>query len=302
MPEQFIGLASKTQFSAGTGAVTPPVAPIVPPPARPAPIVPPEQPRTSPIAVSGAKSRGPILLVGGGVVFLALMGIAAYFLLRTSTPSGTELPAAPVAIPIENAESLPPATSTEAAALSPEAVPPLSGGAARNAVDTDVDGLTDEEERLYGSDPLRPDSDGDGFLDGNEVFHLYSPTVPATSTLKDAYQATVYQDPQGLFSVLVPASWTIQSLEAASNTVRFTAGNGEYVEVSSGVAGSALPALTNPFTTKQGYAALRSDDRQVVSAIVGQSAVALRYSVGAYPEAHFRRTFEMMVNSLHERD
>ncbi len=36
--------------------------------------------------------------------------------------------------------------------------------------DTDEDGLTDfEEEVMHGTDPLDPDMDGDGFLDGDEV-------------------------------------------------------------------------------------------------------------------------------------
>lgn len=37
-------------------------------------------------------------------------------------------------------------------------------------VDSDLDGLTDEGERqIYGTDPKKADSDGDGFLDGAEV-------------------------------------------------------------------------------------------------------------------------------------
>ena len=42
--------------------------------------------------------------------------------------------------------------------------------------DTDSDGLTDLEESLiYQTNPRLPDTDRDGFLDGNEVFHLYNP-------------------------------------------------------------------------------------------------------------------------------
>ena len=36
-------------------------------------------------------------------------------------------------------------------------------------VDTDRDGLTDEEERLYGTSPNSPDTDGDGLTDRDEV-------------------------------------------------------------------------------------------------------------------------------------
>lgn len=44
----------------------------------------------------------------------------------------------------------------------------LTGG----KVDTDGDGLTDDEERELGTDPNNPDTDGDGLSDGDEV-HVY---------------------------------------------------------------------------------------------------------------------------------
>jgi hypothetical protein len=44
--------------------------------------------------------------------------------------------------------------------------------------DTDGDGLNDQEEAFYGSDPNNPDTDGDGHADGAEVDSGYSPTGP----------------------------------------------------------------------------------------------------------------------------
>lgn len=41
--------------------------------------------------------------------------------------------------------------------------------------DTDLDGLTNEAEKKWGTDPYDSDSDGDGFLDGEEVNSGYSP-------------------------------------------------------------------------------------------------------------------------------
>jgi len=44
------------------------------------------------------------------------------------------------------------------------------------AADTDKDGLADHLERdLYFTDPNNPDTDGDGYLDGSEIYHGYSP-------------------------------------------------------------------------------------------------------------------------------
>ncbi len=45
--------------------------------------------------------------------------------------------------------------------------------------DSDNDGLRDWEEELYHTDPLNPDSDGDGYLDGEEVDSGHNPLVKA---------------------------------------------------------------------------------------------------------------------------
>jgi hypothetical protein len=48
-----------------------------------------------------------------------------------------------------------------------------------NKIDTDEDDLTDGEEvKVYGTDPLNPDTDGDGYLDGTEVKAGYDPKGP----------------------------------------------------------------------------------------------------------------------------
>ncbi len=45
-----------------------------------------------------------------------------------------------------------------------------------NKVDTDNDGLFEREEvMVYKTDPLNPDTDGDGYLDGDEVKNGYNP-------------------------------------------------------------------------------------------------------------------------------
>jgi lipoprotein-anchoring transpeptidase ErfK/SrfK len=43
------------------------------------------------------------------------------------------------------------------------------------SIDTDRDGLSDEDEAYYHTDPNNPDTDGDGFWDGVEVDFDYSP-------------------------------------------------------------------------------------------------------------------------------
>jgi hypothetical protein len=46
-------------------------------------------------------------------------------------------------------------------------------------LDSDQDRLTDQEERMIGTDPMKADTDGDGYSDGKEVESGYSPLKPA---------------------------------------------------------------------------------------------------------------------------
>lgn len=45
--------------------------------------------------------------------------------------------------------------------------------------DSDQDGLSNDEEKLYGTDPFNKDTDGDGYSDGVEVMSGYDPLKPA---------------------------------------------------------------------------------------------------------------------------
>jgi hypothetical protein len=46
-------------------------------------------------------------------------------------------------------------------------------------LDSDQDGLTNTEEKAYGTDPYKADTDGDGYSDGVEVKSGYDPLKPA---------------------------------------------------------------------------------------------------------------------------
>jgi hypothetical protein len=58
-------------------------------------------------------------------------------------------------------------------------------------IDSDNDGLTDAEEKVYGTDPFNRDTDGDGYSDGVEVKSGYNPLIKApgdkitTGTVKE---------------------------------------------------------------------------------------------------------------------
>lgn len=46
-------------------------------------------------------------------------------------------------------------------------------------LDSDQDGLSNEDETKYGTDPKNPDTDSDGYQDGAEVTSGYNPAIPA---------------------------------------------------------------------------------------------------------------------------
>ena len=46
-------------------------------------------------------------------------------------------------------------------------------------LDSDQDGLTDQEEKMIGTDPKNPDTDNDGYSDGKEVQSGYNPLKAA---------------------------------------------------------------------------------------------------------------------------
>ena len=86
-------------------------------------------------------------------------------------------------------------------ALAPQNLPSQVAFAAASTTitdrDSDVDGLPDWEEHLYGSDPLKFDTDGDGDPDGQEVRAGRSP-AKANTAKKDAPPndlLTLIQDP-----------------------------------------------------------------------------------------------------------
>lgn len=51
--------------------------------------------------------------------------------------------------------------------------------------DTDKDGLTNRDESYWNTDFQNPDTDGDGFLDGEEVSSGHDPLIPAPNDLID---------------------------------------------------------------------------------------------------------------------
>jgi len=59
----------------------------------------------------------------------------------------------------------------------------MRAGVTEEEIDTDKDGLPDYMENLYGTDPNNPDTDGDGYKDGEEVESGYDPLISGNAKL-----------------------------------------------------------------------------------------------------------------------
>ena len=55
----------------------------------------------------------------------------------------------------------------------------------RAVLDQDEDGIPDDKEALYGTDPTRADTDGDGFGDAKEIQNGYNPLGPGLCSRPD---------------------------------------------------------------------------------------------------------------------
>jgi hypothetical protein len=93
--------------------------------------------------------------------------------------------------------------------------------------DRDGDGLSDEDEESYKTNPSKPDTDGDGFTDGMEVSNGYNPNgagklttgaVPTAPTTPSTEQPKLAQSGVPLSTVYAGGSYTCQVTGGVTKT------------------------------------------------------------------------------------
>ena len=252
------------------------------------------------------------LLVSGGV-FILILGILAavtYLGVEKSSPVAYEQPTPrPVSDP--STKQSPPQTKEETDTQKEETQEiktqdPFAGDLYPGR-DVDSDGLSDIEETLYGTNVRLPDTDADGFLDGNEVFHGYHPNGPAPFTLLDAGLVEVFeQDP---FFLFYPIAWNVKQTDA-QNSIVFTATTGETITVFLEQKDSEQSLSdwfkaqdmertnTESMTTKGGYPAVTTQDGMVTAIDLGGQVMTLQYVVISKNSVDYLQTVQMMVNSV----
>lgn len=98
------------------------------------------------------------------------------------------------------------------------------------ATDFDSDTLTDAEEETFGTDQSVFDTDKDGYSDGQEVLNLYNPKGNNPVRLAESGLVREFTHPKDVYRLYYPISWQAGSVDAVSNTMLFTAANGDYIE------------------------------------------------------------------------
>lgn len=305
------------------GSPVSPLPPATPTPPTPSPQIPPPvthpptAPRVTPgrqEAVKRSSQKVPLTVLGVSVLILGLL--VAGFIVWTAWRSSPSPVTAPLvvdrtpSIPAPESPSETPEPAIPEAPTSPTT--PFPTEEIRPARDRDSDGLSDREETLYGTNARLPDTDGDGFLDGNEVFHRYDPTRPSPASLLEGGIVTLLSF-EGI-QALYPTMWQIRQGEAANTRVVVTGGEGDEFFLLSVEAKLNTQTLaewrdaspeeremfagSEPTRTKNGYPLLVSQERLRAAVDLGDTVIVFVYDVVAKNTAEYLQTFHMMLNSV----
>lgn len=179
-----------------------------------------------------------------------------------------------------------------------------------DGLDLDSDGLTDTEEALYGSNPQLADTDSDGYLDGNELFNLYAPTVKAPASMLGQLSVQTVSSTVG-WQLLAPATWTVERKTDSSDVllrspsgevfvVAMTSALGEqdvrsWIATARGWGTDQIIALQS---NKYGLSFFLGPDRLTAYVPWEGRVLTISYQLGTQVFVNYRTTFGMMVNAL----
>lgn len=192
------------------------------------------------------------LIIGGGIIFIGILIYLSYHFIISPT-AGKNVPVQPVineqkqtttTAPVIVSASVPTstpviiatttaveiATSTNATStLMNEELGGRDGSNLPALLDSDSDGLIDEEEALLGTSAASNDSDGDKYSDSAELSQGYDPA--GSKKIADNPNLTVYSNKTFNYNLVYPKSWEEKSL-AEDATVVFMAPEDSLIQIS----------------------------------------------------------------------
>lgn len=178
-----------------------------------------------------------------------------------------------------------------------------------DSLDSDDDGLTDEEEKIYGTSADKPDTDADGYLDGKEVLNGYNPLGSGKLISSDLVETFI--SPAYDYSIIYPVDWTLEVVETAGQEVSFTSQTGEFIKVFVQDNPQQLSALAWYLvqwpdllvsqlkqTEINGLAGVWDLEGLTVYLAKGDKLYVIAYNVGNKQEVNFKTTFQTMAQSF----
>lgn len=194
--------------------------------------------------------------------------------------------------------------------ISEQELPELKPGS-----DADKDGLSDTEESLWGTDPLKIDTDSDGYNDGAELLNFYSPAVAGSgdsAKLLGTKQIKIYTNTKFGYSLFYPGSWQVNDFGDSGEQVVFIASTGEFFEViiskneSDFMTAKEWYLAQNPNARAAdleevligNWSGIKSSDKLNIYLLKNNYIYTISYNVGLKQELNYQTTFEMMLKSF----
>jgi len=184
-----------------------------------------------------------------------------------------------------------------------------------SSLDSDNDKVTDVEEDLYQTDKRTADTDGDGYLDGDEIINGYNPKVAGGAKLETSGLVNKYTNPVYNYQILYPTSWLARPEDQSLQAVLFITGTEEFMRIAvednpnkldlvswyMQLSPQADLNLLEKIKTVKGYDALVSPDKltyYILDPNVQNKVYVINYNIDALAQINFLSTFQMMVNSF----
>jgi len=199
-----------------------------------------------------------ILIIGGGVIFIALLFFLSYRYIILPAAKTPVSPASSLNVPASVATSSDESTasSSDNSAVAPISLDNATTSALTSAtatvldlgtstasttdasilnqgaaplLDSDNDGLNDEEEAVFGTNPNLADTNNNSFDDRTEILNNHNP-LGSGALSADPYLKTYTSTAFG-YSVLAPKDWLSKSINN-DNTVLFNAPDNSLIQIS----------------------------------------------------------------------
>lgn len=200
-----------------------------------------------PLHPANVLSNRKFFIIAGVVLLLLFTAGASWYYYRQAMEeaqglSQSQLPASP-------AVSSVPATVTTTLATTTEVLPeeqiatttpvlPIVKPAIEfpsillgDSADLDNDKITDAAEEIFGTDPGNPDSDGDKYADGLEIYYLYNPAGAEPMKLIDAATVVNFTNPVFGYQIYYPKTWIVGNVDETYRDILFSTLTGENIEI-----------------------------------------------------------------------